>query len=112
MGTFLIDEGVGPSGPRFFKFEPAGNAPYTARGVGIFAQKLPHVTRGYTGVSRDRSLLVTPSATGNRPVALGAFLLVKLAAGMVPHLGLRQPVGRRRVVGDVRQASDELGYLV
>lgn len=74
MGTFLVDDGVGPSGPRFFKFEPAGNAPYTARGVGIFAQKLPHVTRGHTGVSRDRSLLVTPSATGNRPVSLGTFL--------------------------------------
>ena len=34
---------------------------------------LPHVSRGHTGVSRDRSLLVTPSATGNRPVSLGTF---------------------------------------
>lgn len=74
MGTFLIDDGVGPSGPRFFKFEPVGNAPSTARGVGIFAQMLPHMNREYVGTSRDRGLLVTPSATGNRPVSLGTFL--------------------------------------
>ena len=73
MGAFLMD-GVGESSPLFFKFETADNAPHTARGVGIFAQKLPHVTRVHTGVSRHRSLLVTPSATGNRPVSLGTFL--------------------------------------
>ncbi len=110
MGTFLLDDGVGPSGPHFFKFEPAGNAPYTARGVGIFAQMLPHVTRGHTGVSRHRSLLVTPSATGNRPVSLGTFLagdpaavqpaLPALVKDIVDQLDrLCQPTDQQRPAG-------------
>lgn len=74
IGSFLLDGGVGRSHPTFFKFEPAGNAPYVARDVGIFAHKLPHVNRLHAGCSHLRSLLVTPSATGNRPVSLDAFL--------------------------------------
>lgn len=74
MGAFLLDGSVGPSHPTFFKFEPSGNAAYVARDVGIFAQKSSHVIRLYTGCSQIRSLLVTPSATGNRPVSLDAYM--------------------------------------
>jgi CheY-like chemotaxis protein len=56
MGSFLIDEGVGLSSPRFFKFEPSGNAPYTARGSAFLPKNcltLPADIPGYpeTGAS-------------------------------------------------------------
>ena len=90
MGSFLLDGSVGPSHPTFFKFEPAGNAPIATRDLGIFSQKLSHVIRKYSGCSRDRSLVVTLSTTGNRPVSLDAYLNdapAKVAVSLHPLVG-------------------------
>jgi hypothetical protein len=90
MGSFLLDGSVGPSHPTFFKFEPSGNALIAARDLGIFSQKLSHVIRKYSGCSRHRSLIVTLSATGNRPVSLDAYLNgdpAMVAASLQPLVG-------------------------
>ncbi len=75
MGQFLMDDGMGTSIPTFFKFEPAGNAPSVCRDVGILAQKLGHVKVFTTSHARQRSLIVTQSATNRGvPVSLNEYL--------------------------------------
>jgi CheY-like chemotaxis protein len=75
MGHFLLDDGMEGSIPTFFKFEPAGNAPYVSRDVGILAQKLSHIKVFSALPSRTRSLLVTQSATNRGvPVSLNEYL--------------------------------------
>lgn len=74
MGRFLLDDGLEVSRPTFFKFEPAGNARYACRDVGILDQKLSHVKVKHANTSRSRSLLVTQSVTDSRPIPLDQFL--------------------------------------
>jgi hypothetical protein len=75
MGHFLMDDGMGPSIPTFFKFEPAGNSPSVCRDVGILAQKLGHVKVFHTLQSRQRSLVATQSVTNRGvPVSLNDYL--------------------------------------
>jgi CheY-like chemotaxis protein len=75
MGHFLMDDGMGPSIPTFFKFEPAGNSPSVCRDVGILAQKLGHVKVFHTSHARQRSLIATQSVTNRGvPVSLNDYL--------------------------------------
>jgi CheY-like chemotaxis protein len=75
MGHFLMDDGMETSIPTFFKFEPAGNAPSVCRDIGILAQKLGHVKIFNTSHARQRSLIVTQSATNRGvPVSLNEYL--------------------------------------
>jgi hypothetical protein len=70
-----MTEGLGTSIPTFFKFEPVGNAPFVCRDIGILAQKLGHVKVFHTSRSRQRSLVVTQSATNRGvPIPLNEYL--------------------------------------
>ena len=74
MGVFLMD-GVGTSIPTFFKFQPAVNASSVRRDATILSQKLSHVKVFHAAHSRQRSLIVTQSATNRGvPVPLSEFL--------------------------------------
>ena len=76
MGQFLMADGLGTSIPTFFKFEPVGNAPFVCRDIGILSQKLGHVKVFHTSQSRQRSLLVTQSATNRGvPIPLNEYLM-------------------------------------
>ncbi|HEY7330646.1 MAG TPA: response regulator [Gemmataceae bacterium] len=75
MGHFLLDDGMGLSLPTFFKFEPAGNSPSVCRDVSILAQKLGHVKVFHTSHGRQRSLIVTQSATNKGvPISFNDYL--------------------------------------
>lgn len=74
MGSFLLDDGMGPSRPTFFKFEPSSNAPTTSKDAAILDQKLRHVQVKCMLPSRTRYLLVTQSVTNGRPVPLNDYL--------------------------------------
>lgn len=74
MGAFIMD-GVGSSIPTFFKFEPAGNASSVRRDATILSQKLSHVKLFHAAHSRQRSLIVTQSATNRGvPIPLSEYL--------------------------------------
>jgi CheY-like chemotaxis protein len=100
MGRFILDEGLGHSIPTFFKFEPAGNGLTVCRDVGILSQKLGHVKVYHTSQSRQRSLVVTQSATNQGwPVSLKEYLQ-------------RDPKEVGPAVGNlVRQVADQLSQL-
>lgn len=75
MGHFILDDGMEPSIPTFFKFEPAGNAAFACRDVGILALKLGHIKVYHTSNSRHHSLIVTQSVTNHGwPVSFNEFL--------------------------------------
>jgi CheY-like chemotaxis protein len=100
MGQFLMREGMGTSIPTFFKFEPAGNAPFVRRDIAILSQKLSHIKVFHTAQSRQRSMIVTQSATNRGvPISLNEYLQrnSKEVGSKIPHL--------------IRQISDQLAQL-
>lgn len=100
MGHFLLDDGLDVSRPTFFKFEPAGNAPFACRDTGILDQKLSHVKVKCSLRSRTRSLLTTQSVTDRRPIPLDRYLAGSTPS-VVPHLAA--------LVGDVCDQLNQLG---
>jgi hypothetical protein len=111
MGHFLMDDGMGASIPTFFKFEPAGNGPSVCRDIGILAQKLGHVKIFHTSHSRQRSLIVTQSATNRGvPVSLNDYLQGDPAViGLsIPKL-ITQVVEQLSLLGDTSEDEVQLG---
>lgn len=110
MGHFLMDDGMGTSIPTFFKFEPAGNGPSVCRDIGILAQKLGHIKVFHTSHSRQRSLIVTQSATNRGiPVSLNDYLQTdpSEAGSNIPKL-ISQIVEQLNLLGD--QTDDEVMF--
>jgi hypothetical protein len=114
MGHFLMDDGMGISIPTFFKFEPSGNGPAVCRDIGILAQKLGHVKIFHTSHSRQRSLIVTQSATNRGvPISLNDYLQGNptVVGPNIPRL-INQVIEQLSLLGD--QHEDEVllsGFL-
>lgn len=102
MGHFLMDDGMGTSIPTFFKFEPAGNGPSVCRDIGILAQKLGHIKVFHASQSRQRSLIVTQSATNRGvPVSLNDYLQTDSSeAGSNVRKLINQVVDQLNLLGD------------
>lgn len=103
MGRFLLDQGVGPGLPHFFKFEPSGNAQTVYRDASILAQKLGHIKIAYESKSRERSLIVTQSVTyRGTPVPLDVYLQDDPA-----RVGLHIPQLVAQIVDQLRQLGSQ-----
>jgi len=76
MGRFLLDRGVGPSRPTFFKLAPTGGAESVAQEAQISGHKLSHIKVCSALIAGDRSLLVTQKVgeSNERPISLATFL--------------------------------------
>src|SRR5262249_15774850 len=114
MGQFLMDDGMGTSIPTFFKFEPAGNAPSVCRDVGILAQKLGHVKVFTTSHSRQRSLIVTQSATHPAvPVSLNEYLH-RATSEVVPNISklIRQVIEQLAQLGGESEGEFLVGSFL
>ena len=114
MGTFVLDEGMGDSIPTFFKFEPAENAPTVCRDAGILAQKLGHVKVFSSLNSRQRSLLVTQSATNRGiPVSLNEFLnrTASVVSPSLPSL-IGQVITQLGQLGEEREDEFPVGNFL
>lgn len=88
MGAFIMDS-VGLSIPTFFKFEPAGNASSVRRDATILSQKLSHIKVFHAAQSRQRSLIVTQSATNRGvPIPFSEYLRrdAEITRAMIPKL--------------------------
>ena len=105
MGHFLLDDGLGISLPTFFKLEPAGNGPSVCRDIGILAQKLGHIKVFHTSHSRQRSLIVSQSATNRGvPISLNDYLHCDPSAvsSKIPRL-ISQIVEQLNHLGDLTE---------
>jgi CheY-like chemotaxis protein len=97
MGRFLLDGGLGPSRPTFFKLTPAGGAETVRREAKILQQKLRHIKVCGDLIAGDRSILVTQQVgdSNERPISLAAFL-DKPADHVQPSLpGIIERVGNQ-----------------